>query len=142
VFGLIEFFSGRLFHTGIAGKFNSESYPAFLVRVLAQTTQPIVVIQDGAKDHPSKATKKFFYGTRGAANGLSVTVVFASYNPMEYLWRNTKKDTMHNKYFAQFQQVVGSVETTLNKFAQDAAAAMRVFDQYCDELGLSHQPAN
>jgi hypothetical protein len=61
---------------------------------------------------------------------------------MEYLWRNTKKDTMHNKYFAQFQQVVGSVETTLNKFAQDAAAAMRVFDQYCDELGLSHQPAN
>ncbi len=43
---------------------------------------------------------------------------------------------------SQFQQVIGSVEKTLNKFAQDAAAVMRVFGQYCDDLGLIRQPAN
>ncbi len=61
------------------------------------------------------------------------------YNPIEYLWRNTKKDATHNKYFEQFQQVIGSVEKTLNKFAQDASAVMGVLGQYCNELGLIRQ---
>jgi transposase len=39
VFGLIEFFSGRLFYQGIEGKFNSEAYQAFLLSVLMQTTE-------------------------------------------------------------------------------------------------------
>ena len=59
-FGLIEFFSGRLFHQGIDGKFNSDSYQAFLLSVLAQTTEHLFLIQDGAKYHTSKATKQFF----------------------------------------------------------------------------------
>ena len=64
------------------------------------------------------------------------------YNPIEYLWRNTKKAATHNKYFEQFQEVIGSVEHTLNKFAQDASAVLRVFGQYCCELGLVTQPTN
>lgn len=142
VFGLIEFFSGRLFHGGIEGKFNSESYQAFLLSVLAKTTQPIIVIQDGAKYHTSKATKKFFAEHAAQLTVYQLPSYSPDYNPIEYLWRNTKKDATHNKYFEQFQQVIGSVEMTLNKFAQDASAVMRVFGQYCDELGLSRQPAN
>jgi len=38
VCGLIEFFSGRLFHRGVEGKFNAASYRAFLEWGLAQTT--------------------------------------------------------------------------------------------------------
>ena len=49
VFGLIEYFSGRFFYTAHAGRFNSQSYAAFLREVLSQTTQPIVGIHDGAR---------------------------------------------------------------------------------------------
>ena len=52
VFGLIDFFSGRLFYQGITGRFNGASYVAFLSTVLAQTTQPVFLVQDGAPYHP------------------------------------------------------------------------------------------
>ena len=38
VFGAIEYFSGRLFSQGMEGRFNSESYQAFLEMIMAQTT--------------------------------------------------------------------------------------------------------
>ena len=142
VFGAIEYFSGQLFHRGIEGKFNSESYQAFLVSVLAQTTQPVILIQDGAKYHTSKAMKEFFAQHQERLTVYRLPSYSPDYNPIEYLWRNTKKDATHNKYFEQFQEVIGSVEHTLNKFAHDATAVFRVFGQYCQELGLATQPAN
>jgi len=64
VFGLIELFSGRLFYQGIDGKFNASSYLAFLTDVLAQTSQPLFLVQDGAKYHTAQAVKHFFQQQR------------------------------------------------------------------------------
>jgi transposase len=50
-FGLIEFFSGRLFYQGIEGRFNADSYIAFLSQVLAQTHEPLFLVQDNAPYH-------------------------------------------------------------------------------------------
>src|SRR4030095_12228383 len=44
VFGAIEYFSGRLFSQGIEGRFNSESYQAFLAMLMAQTTEHLFLI--------------------------------------------------------------------------------------------------
>ncbi|MFQ5874817.1 MAG: transposase, partial [Dehalococcoidia bacterium] len=45
VFGLIDYLCGRLFYKTHTGRFNSESYAAFLLEVLAQTNQHIILIQ-------------------------------------------------------------------------------------------------
>jgi hypothetical protein len=55
VCGRIAYCSGRFFYTTHAGRFNSASYAAFWLDVLSQTTQHIVVMQDGARYHTSKA---------------------------------------------------------------------------------------
>lgn len=44
VFGLIELFTGRLFYQGIEGRFNSDSYIAFLKTVLNQTQQALFLV--------------------------------------------------------------------------------------------------
>ena len=49
VFGLIDYFTGRFFAHGQTERFTAETYCAFLAQVLATTTQPLIVIQDGAK---------------------------------------------------------------------------------------------
>jgi transposase len=49
VFGAIEYFSGRLFYQGIEGRFNSESYQAFLQGIMAQTTAHLFLIHDGIR---------------------------------------------------------------------------------------------
>ena len=91
VFGLIEFFSGRLFHQGIEGKFNSEAYQAFLVSVLSQTTEHLFLIQDGAKYHTSKATREFFAAHVARLTVYQLPSYSPDYNPIEYLWNNTKQ---------------------------------------------------
>jgi transposase len=65
VFGLIEFFSGRLFSQGVEGKFNAQSYQAFLEWVLGQTTAPLFLVQDGAPYHRSAALRPFWHAHRG-----------------------------------------------------------------------------
>lgn len=69
MFGLIEFFTGLFFYKAHTGKFTSVSYQAFVSEVLAQTTQHLILIQDGARDHTSKAMEAFF-----AAHADRITV--------------------------------------------------------------------
>src|SRR5712692_7164379 len=60
VFGSIEYFSGRLFTQGIEGRFTSDSYQAFVQRVMAHTHEHLFLIHDGARYHSSKSTQQFF----------------------------------------------------------------------------------
>ncbi|MBI4631758.1 MAG: transposase [Chloroflexi bacterium] len=138
VFGLIEYFSGRLFYQGIEGKFNSESYKAFLTKVLAQTPEHLYLIQDGAKYHTSKAMQSFFTEQVARITECRLPSYSPDYNPIEYLWRKVKKEATHNKYFAQFEQVIVSVEKTLASFAQQAQTVLGLFGFYCREVGLAN----
>lgn len=138
VFGLIEYFSGRLFYQGIEGKFNSESYQEFLTQVLAQTRKPLYLIHDGAKYHTSKATQNFLAEHSGRLTECRLPSYSPDYNPIEYLWRKVKKEATHNKYFAQFEQVIVSVEKTLAYFAQQSQAVLGLFGFYCQEVGLAN----
>jgi hypothetical protein len=65
VFGLIDSVSGRFFYKAHVGRFNSESSATFWLDVLSQTTQHVVVIQDGARYHTSKAMQQFFVAHAG-----------------------------------------------------------------------------
>ena len=60
VFGFIDFFTGRFFYHGLRERFNSERYQDFVRQVLDQTSKHVIIIQDGAKYHTSKATRAFF----------------------------------------------------------------------------------
>jgi len=60
VFGVIDYFTGRFFYQGQAGRLHSTAYITFLKRVLEQTTRPILLIQDGVKYHTSAETQAFF----------------------------------------------------------------------------------
>jgi transposase len=56
VMGLIDYMSGGFFFkTMQQGRFNSDTYMTFLAEVLAKTDQPLILIQDGARYHTSKA---------------------------------------------------------------------------------------
>lgn len=140
VFGLIEFFSGRLFYQGIEGRFNSASYQEFISGVLGQTEQHLFLIQDGARYHTSAATREFFATHQQRLTVFQLPSYSPDYNPIEYLWRNTKKRATHNQYFAEFEQLVGSVEATLAYFAGQTAELKNLFGRYCKKVGLHTQP--
>ena len=135
VFGLIDYFSGHFFYKAHAGRFNSESYKAFLLDVLAQTTHHVVVIQDGARYHTSKAMKVFF---KTHAERLTIEQLPAyspDFNPIEHLWKKVKKEATHLKYFPEFTDLQQEVDRALLHFAQTPREITVLMARYCAKLG-------
>ena len=137
VFGFIEYFTGRFFHRAIEGRFTSESYQTFLLQVLSQTNEPLFIIQDGAKYHTSKAMQQFWAEHRERITVYQLPSYSPDYNPIEYLWRKIKKSKTHNKYFAQFGELIATVDQALVHFAQHAELVLNLFGLYSEETGLA-----
>jgi hypothetical protein len=117
VFGLIESFQGRFFYQGQAGRLNSAAYIAFLTRVLEQTTQPILLIQDGAPYHTSAETKAFCAQQRARLEVCQLPTYSPDYNPIEKLWKKIKQQETHLHSFPTFAALTDKVEQALLKFA-------------------------
>ena len=135
VFGLIDYFSGRFFYKAHAGRFNSESYKAFLLDVLAQTTHHVVVIQDGARYHTSTAMKVFFEAHAERLTIAQLPAYAPDFNPIEHLWKKVKKEATHLKHFPAFTDLQHEVDRALLHFAQTPREITVLMARYCEKLG-------
>jgi transposase len=140
VFALIDLFSGRFFHQGLVERFNSERYQAFLGQMLSQTSQHLILIQDGARYHTSKATRAFFVEHQHRLTVYQLPSYSPDYNPIEFLWKKMKQRATHNQYFAIFEDLVQSVDEALTHFSHRAAeikALMGLYVQALQELPVA-----
>ena len=133
VFGLIDYFTGRLFSKGHTGRFNAESYCTFLEEVLAQTTQPLILIQDGARYHTAAKTQACVAKHAGRLTVHQLPSYSPDYNPIEHLWRNIKRHNTHNRYFPAFSDLTTAVETALHHFQQHPQDVKQLMGTYLDE---------
>ena len=136
VFGLIEFFTGKVFFEGILEKFNSETYIAFLQSVLDQTSVHLFLIQDGAPYHTSKKTRQFFEHHADRLSVFQLPSYSPDYNPIEFLWRNVKRAGTHLKYFPTLDDLVLTVEEVLTFFKQQASHVKSLFGLYLKEISV------
>ena len=135
IFGLIDYFSGAFFYKGHTGRFNSDSYQAFLNEVLAKTKQPLIIIQDGAPYHTSKAMQEFFAQHADRLWVEQLPAYSPQFNPIEYLWRNIKKKATHLRYFPTFEDLVKKVDDKLRYFANTPNKITNLMGKYCKSLG-------
>jgi transposase len=141
VFGAIEYFSGRLFYQGIEGRFTSDSYQGFLHMILTHTTEHLFLIHDGARYHTSQATQQFLETHRDRITAYPLPSYSPDYNPIEYLWKKTKKQATHNQYFKEFAALTVSVDKALAYFAMHPEMVLGLFGLYCEESGLALKQA-
>lgn len=134
VFGAIEFFSGRLIYQGTEERFQSNSYQSFLLHLLSQVSGKIILIQDGARYHTSKATRQFFEQHKDRLIVYQLPSYSPDYNPIEYLWKKVKTKATHNRYFAEFVKLIQSVEDALNVLATQAEEILRLMGVYSKHL--------
>src|SRR5919202_5475385 len=141
VFGAIDSFSGHLFYQSIEGRLNSASYQGFLPMLLAQTTQHLFLIHDGARYHTSAATQAFLAAHRHRITVEPLPSYSPDYNPIEYLWKKTKQRATPNRYFKEFAELTVSVEKALAYFATHAETVAGLFGRYCEASGLELKQA-
>jgi transposase len=116
IFGLIDYATGRLFSKAQEGRFNSLSYAAFLREVLAQTNQHLILIQDGARYHTSKAMQQFFAEHSDRLTVYQLPSYSPDYNPIEKLWKKIKQTHTHLHYFPTFDALKDKVDEALTYF--------------------------
>jgi transposase len=117
VFGAIEYGSGRLFDQGSEGRFNAASSQGFLQMLMEQTTQPLCRIHDGARYHTRAAPQAFLAAHRDRITVEPLPSYSPDDNPIDYLWKKTKKRATHNQYFKELAALTMSGDKALAYFA-------------------------
>jgi hypothetical protein len=133
--GLSRALKGSQGHTG---RFNAESYTAFLAHVLAQTREPLILdppsrwrqVQDGAKYHTGQATQQFFATHAACLTVFQLPADSPDFNPIEVLWNKVKKQATHLRYFPDFATLVEKVDGALLHFAQTPREITAVVGRY------------
>jgi transposase len=120
-----------------SGRFNSAGYVEFLKQLLARFDTPIILIEDSAPYHRSGEVNQF---KADHAQRLSVEPLPAfspEYNPIEKLWRNTKKEATHLKYFETFEELRASVLGVFRTYLDDATQVIRVMKKLRANAGVA-----
>jgi DDE superfamily endonuclease/Winged helix-turn helix len=127
VLGVVDYFAGRWFAQGHERRVTAESYAPFLEAVLKQTPQPIMLSQDGARSHTSKALQEFF-----AKHASRLTVYHRpsdapDYTPREKLWNKIKQVGTPLPYVPTFEALVTQVHERLPMFEHAPEAVLSLF---------------
>lgn len=130
VLGLIDYFTGGFYCKGHEGRLNSEIYKDFLKDVLEQTDKHVIVIQDGARYHTSKAMKAFFQNNSDRITIYQLPSYSPDYNPIEKLWKKIKQFDIHLHYFPTFEALKEKVELALEGFQIMKNEILKLFGFY------------
>lgn len=90
--------------------FNAESYLAFLGQIAHRyRRQGAVLIQDNVSYHKDAAVWAWFADNRHWLEVHQLPSYCPELNPTERLWQHTRKNGTHNRYFADQQELVGTL---------------------------------
>lgn len=137
LFGMIEYFTGQFFHQAITERFTSETYQAFLLHILNQTSQHLFIIQDGARYHTSQAMKAFFAQHQHRLTVCQLPSYSPDFNPIEFLWKKLKQRATHNRHFDTFTKLIETVDDALAYFANAPYQVLALMGRYCQSLGAA-----
>jgi transposase len=112
-FGAINLKTGSLL-TQKAATFNAETFENFLCHLLRSTTGTIFIILDNARWHRAKKLKPLF------AEGRIIPIYLPPYspelNPIERVWRITRRQTTHNRYFCSIEDLETALTSCFAKW--------------------------
>ena len=107
-------------HAETSGKFNGITYIEFLKNLLAKYSWKIFLIEDGAPYHHSKLVTEFKVKNKDRLTITALPAYSPEFNPIEKLWKNTKHDATHLKYFKTFEELHDSVVKAFKSYMKDA----------------------
>lgn len=116
---------------------NGESYVDFLRQLLAYYEGKIILIEDGAPYHNSNVVKEFKLANIARLTIERLPAFSPDYNPIEKLWKNTKRDSTHMKYFKTFEDLHNSVIKTFNAYMQDAGRILCVMKKLREDFAVA-----
>jgi transposase len=127
VFGLIDYFSGRFFCQATSERLTMATYQQFLLSVMEQTSQHMILVQDGARYHTGSKMQAFFALHAERLTVFQLPSYSPDFNPIEKLWKKIKEQDTHLVYFPTFEALTSRVDSALVKFASKGQEVLALF---------------
>ena len=124
--------------TETAGKFNGENYVKFLQKIINETSSKVILVEDGAPYHGSQVVKDFVSDNSKKLYIERLPSFSPDFNPIEKLWKNTKRDATHCKYFETFEKLRESVVTAFEDYLHDASKIICVMTKLRKAAGIEN----
>lgn len=115
LFGAVNLKQGCLL-TQMAPVFNAQSFGDFLCSLLQQTTGKIFLILDNARYHRARDLKEFFTNNKDRLIRVFLPPYSPELNPIERVWRITRRQITHNCYFESVQKLQTALTNHFEKW--------------------------
>ena len=112
-YGAVRLRDGRLFSYRPDGRFDGQSFLAFLKSLRMRTARckkKIVLLADNAKYHHSKIISDWIEPLDDKFTLLFLPPYSPELNPIERVWKLTRRTTIHNRYFNNLDELTYAVE--------------------------------
>ena len=100
---------------------------------------PVILVEDGAPYHRAKIVSEYTNELKDQEQLYVYRLPSYSpdFNPIEKLWKNTKKDATHCKFFPTFQDLRASVVSAFREYMQDATKVICVMKKLRGNAGVA-----
>lgn len=112
-FGAIRLCDGKFVYRREENMFDGESFFGFLRYLKSRSTRTghkVILLIDNAKYHHARLHKDWRTKTDHVFHCEYLPPYSPDLNPIERVWKLTRRTSIHNKYFADLKEVVVAVE--------------------------------
>ena len=128
-FGAVRLRDGKFVYRREDDKFNGETFFTFLKKLRkasCQSGNKVIVISDNARYHHAKLHKPY----RDHCAGRFVLDFLPPYspdlNPIERVWKLTRRYCTHNVYFSTLESIAGAVESKFDEWVSGSNTLKRL----------------
>jgi len=116
-FGAVRLRDGKFVYRREVDKFNAETFFVFLKllrTVSSRSGRQVVVIADNVRYHHARLHEPWRQEAEDRFSLLFLPPYSPELNPIERVWKLTRRQATHNRYFPQFQDIIDAVENTFH----------------------------
>lgn len=123
-FGAVSLSQSPKFHFRFEeDKFNGVSFQKFLEQITrGNRDRKVFMILDNAKYHHAKAIQPWLEKNKHAVELFFLPSYSPNLNPIERVWKKTKKASIHNRYFGELEDLHREIFRRFNRFQGNPAS--------------------
>lgn len=101
-------------------RFDALSFRKFVERIVAKakTRKKIFLVLDNARFHHAKINKAFLSQIKSKLQLLFLPAYSPELNPIESLWKKTRRSVTHNRYFESREEQRNCLKKFFRKFKE------------------------
>lgn len=119
-FGAVRLRDGKFVYKSEWDKFDGETFFSFLKylrRLSSHSGRKVIIVSDNARYHHAKLHKTWREKCSKKFELMYLPPYSPELNPIERVWKLTRRMAVHNRYFPSLQSVTEAIESVFNIWA-------------------------